>query len=153
MSDVQNRIVPGMPRVSEEVARYKSIDSATKPGETGFLEEFSRMYKMDEEDEADLHKHIDMESFKRAQEHWNRLVSFMLKTKMPRLIVFATLATNGSMTMVEIAKLCGVSKQAIHKEFRRMEPEFERHAKGFKRIRNFKNQENQNDQIECHKEE
>lgn len=104
-----------------------------------FLKSFAEDYRIEQDDLNELQTYIDAQVNRMVGERFIRLLEFFERCKIPKLVVFATLATGGGMKMTDIADRCGVSKQAIHKAFRRMEPEMKIAGHGFQRRRNFKN--------------
>jgi len=121
---------------AEDPAAAVSDDPGRGPEHSQFLEKFCEAYGVKPDDRADLERWTEREVGKILSEKFRRLIAFAEECKLPRLVVFAMLCTNGEMSMVEIAKRCSVKKQAIWKEFRRMEPTFLKHAgPGFERRR------------------
>lgn len=116
----------------ESVRKFLSDEEET----ADLIAEISKDYSIDRENSERLRKWADDYINRAMHEKMNRLVAFMLECKIPRLVVFATLATNGDMQQVEIAKLCGISKQAVNAHFRWMEKRFARYGT-FQNRRNF----------------
>jgi DNA-binding phage protein len=110
-----------------------------EPHEEGFMEQFFDEHKVSKLDRTRVMESIQLETARILRERFNEIIHFFHECRVPKLVVMATLATNGPMNMVDIARKCGVSKQAVHKAFRGMEPAFRKYATGFERRRNFKN--------------
>jgi hypothetical protein len=108
-----------------------------KPEDPGYLRQFIFDHGMEREDAEALMQFVDGEVGRIMAERFNRIIEFFKACGIPKLVVFAVISTQGGMKMTEIAKQCGVSKQAIHKAFRTMEPVFARHVTGYERRRRF----------------
>lgn len=123
----------------EAAANAEQVRRFQKPDLNGeeLIAEISEAYGLKDEDAQRLRDGVDDYVNRCIHERMNRILAFMLECRIPRLIAFATLATNGDMQQVEIAARCGVSKQAINNEFRRLEPKFARYGPGFEHRRNF----------------
>lgn len=120
-------------------------DPARRPDQADFLRQFCEQFDIRGSDRADLELFIQEEVNRQYGEKWHKLMQFWETCRIPRLVIFSTLATQGEMSMVDIAAKCGVSKQYIHKEFRRMEPTFRTFVRGFERRRRFINPKPENE--------
>lgn len=122
-----------------KVADNRVIEPSRDPSDPDFIEQLFSEYSMEEVDRKALQEYIDKTALKIVGERFIRLISFCHKCGLPSALVFWTLCTEGEMSMVEIAEKCGISKQAVHKRFRKMELEFKKYGEGFERRRQFKN--------------
>ena len=129
---------------SNDPASYNVEDDSVRkpvrdPKDPNFLSQIADEYEMDLCDRQALYEHIDCMAMKTMGERLIKLINFCRDCGLPTPVVFSTLVCQDEMSMVQIAAKCGVSKQAIHKHFRKMEVQFAKYGPGYERRRQFKN--------------
>lgn len=126
--------------VFDTTAAAAAPDVVKSPRRTDFIQGFCKAYRIAPDDTQELLEYIQSESSRVFVERFARLMEFFQRCRIPKLYVFAMIATGGQMDMPQIARACGVSKQAVHKAFRSMEPVFNSVGRFDTRRRQFRNE-------------
>lgn len=134
---------------SADVADLANYNPAPfkSPRDEGYLDEFIIAYGIAAEDVGELREYVNYEAAKIMREHFNRIIQFFKECNIPKVYILAVMIDGCDKNIVEIANRLGITKQAVHKHLRRLDPHFSKFGKFYSRQRNFKDKEsNANDQ-------
>jgi len=137
---VDSPINTGISQDVAETARTET-DVYKQPRDEGFIDQFIIAYGIAAEDVGELNEFIEYEVARRMREHFNRVLEFFEKCNVPKVYILAVMIRGKDENIVEIASRLGISKQAVHKHLRRLEPHFSKLGKFNFRRRNFKEKE------------